>query len=143
MVRSNAESLKPQTLSYSDATVTTVKEHLKRVRDWINNIYPGGYTFPHYLFNFTSTINLAFSAKADRLKTCKTEDDLKEMIDEIMEVKFPIHSRRIEALNPSIRSNEEASSFLKRTLVDFTDTGRSTYLKLRFSKNREIGYQIT
>ena len=43
------------------------------------------------------------------------------MIDEITEVKFPIHSRRIEALNPSILSNEEASSFLKRMLVSFTD----------------------
>ena len=121
MVCSNADSLKPQTLSYSDATVTTVKEHLKRVKDWINNIYPGGYTFPHYLSNFTSTIDCQFSIKADRFESCKTEDDLKEMIDEIMEVKFPIHSRRIEALNPSILSNEEASSFLKRMLVSFTD----------------------
>ena len=38
-----------------------------------------------------------------------------------MEVKYPIHSRCIEALNPSILSNEEASSFLKRMLVNFTD----------------------
>ena len=30
-------------------------------------------------------------------------------------------SRRIEALNPSILSNEEASSFLKRTLVGLND----------------------
>ena len=43
------------------------------------------------------------------------------MIDEIMDVKFPIHSRRIEVLNPSILSNEEAPSFLMRMLVIFTD----------------------
>ena len=46
MVRSNADSLKPQTLSYSAATVTTVKEHMKRVEDCINNIYPGGILSP-------------------------------------------------------------------------------------------------
>ena len=76
MVCSNADSLKPQTLSYSDATVTTVKEHLKTVKDWMNNIYPGGYTFPHYLSNFTSTIDRQFSIKADKFESCKTEDDL-------------------------------------------------------------------
>ena len=27
----------------------------------------------------------------------------------------------MDAINPTLRSNEEASSFLKRTLVDFTD----------------------
>ena len=70
MVRSNADSLKPQTLSYSAATVTTVKEHMKRVEDWINNIYPGGYTFQHYLSNFMSTIDRHFSIKADRFKSC-------------------------------------------------------------------------
>ena len=38
-----------------------------------------------------------------------------------MEVKYPIHSQGMDALNPSLRSNEEVSFFLKRMLVDFTD----------------------
>ena len=38
-----------------------------------------------------------------------------------MELKFPIHSRRIECLNPSILNKEETSYFLKRMLVSFTD----------------------
>ena len=33
IVHSNADSLKPPTLSYSSATVSTVKEHMKRVDD--------------------------------------------------------------------------------------------------------------
>merc|ERR1712081_122148 len=36
-------------------------------------------------------------------------------------MKYPIHSRRMDAINPTLRSIEEASSFLKRTLVDFRD----------------------
>ena len=43
------------------------------------------------------------------------------MLDELMELKFPIHSRRIDCLNPSIKNNEETSSFLKRMLVSFTE----------------------
>ena len=76
LVRSNVDSLKPPMLTYSEATVTTVKEHLKRVEDWINNIFPGGYTFPHYLSNFMSSVDCQFSIKADRFESCGTEDDL-------------------------------------------------------------------
>ena len=49
IMRSNADSLKPLTLSYSSATVSNVKEHMKRVDDWISNLYPNGYSFSHYL----------------------------------------------------------------------------------------------
>ena len=44
-----------------------------------------------------------------------------EVLDKIMELKFPIHSCRIECLNPSILNNEGTSSFLKHMLVSFTD----------------------
>ena len=83
LVRSNADSLKPPMLTYSEATVTTVKEHLQRVEDWINNIFPGGYTFPHYLSNFMSTVNPQFLIKANRFKSCKTEDDLAEVLSKL------------------------------------------------------------
>ena len=111
LVRSNADSLKPPILNYSEASVTTVKEHLQRVSDWVNNIFPGGYTFPNYLSNFISSVDKQFSIKAKRFSSCKTEDNVADMLDELMELKFPIHSRRIECLNPSIQSNEETSSF--------------------------------
>ena len=92
LVRSNADSLKPPILNYSEATVTTVAEHLQRVSDWVNNIFPGGYNFPNYLSNFISSIDKQFSIKAERFSSCKTEDDVADVLDELMELKFPIHS---------------------------------------------------
>ena len=121
IMRSNADSMKPPTLSYSSATVSNVKEHMKRVNDWISNLYPNGYSFSHYKSNFTSSTDLEFLIKGDSFEGCRTEQDLKDQIEDIMEVKYPIHTRRMDAINPTLRSNEEASSFLKRTLVDFTD----------------------
>ena len=118
---SNADSMKPPTLSYSSATVSNVKEHMKRVNDWIPNLYPNGYSFSHYKSNFTSSIDLKFSIKGDSFEGCRMEQDLKDQIEYIVEVKYPIHTRRRDAINPTLRSNEEASSFLKRTLMDFTD----------------------
>ena len=47
------------------------------------------------------------------------------MMNDLMELKFPIHLFRINALNPSINSNEEASSFLKRMLVSFIEAKMS------------------
>merc|ERR1711954_160132 len=38
-----------------------------------------------------------------------------------MELKYPIHLCKIDALNPTIISNEEASSMLKRMVVNFTE----------------------
>ena len=94
---------------------------MKRVNDWILNLYPNGYSFSHYILKFTSSIYLEFSIKGDRFEGCRIDQDLKDQIEDIMEVKYPIHFRRMDAINPTLRSNEEASSFLKRTLVDFTD----------------------
>merc|ERR1712081_146728 len=52
---------------------------------------------------------------------CKTEEDVSDMMNDIMELKYPIHLCRIDALNPTIISNEEASSMLKRMVVNFTE----------------------
>ena len=98
-----------------------VKEHMKRVNNWKSNLYPNGYSFSHYKLNFTATIDIQFPIKGNNFEGCKTEQDLKDEIENIMEVKYPIHTRRMEGINPTLRSNEEASSFLKRTLVDFTN----------------------
>ena len=57
LVRSNADSLKPPILNYSEATVTTVAKHLQRVSDWVNNIFHNGYNFPNYLSNFISLVD--------------------------------------------------------------------------------------
>ena len=40
VVRSNADSMKPQILNYSEATVTTVAEHMRRVLDWFRICSP-------------------------------------------------------------------------------------------------------
>merc|ERR1712112_363858 len=71
--------------------------------------------------NFTSTINMEFTIKANNFEGCKTEQDMKDEIENIMEIKYPIHTRRMEGIKPTLRSNEEASSFFKCTLVDFNN----------------------
>ena len=108
VVRSNADSMKPQILNYSEATVTTVAKHMKRVSDWIQNMFPNGYSFVNYRSNFISTLNKQFTIKSDRFDRCKTEEDISDMMNDIMELKYPIHLHRIDALNPIIFSNEEA-----------------------------------
>ena len=113
IMRSIADSMKPSTLSYSSATLSNVKEHMKRVNDWISSLYPNGYSFSHYKSNFTATIDLKFLIKGNNFKGCKTEQDLKDQIEDIIEVKYPIHTCRMDAINPTIRSNKEASFFLK------------------------------
>merc|ERR1711954_535282 len=121
VVRSNADSMKPQILNYSEATVTTVSEHMRRVQDWVQNMFPNGYSFVNYKSNFISTLNKQFSLKTDRFDGCKTEEDVSEMMNQLMELKYPIHLRRIDALNPTINSKEEASSMLKRMVVTFNE----------------------
>ena len=38
-----------------------------------------------------------------------------------MEIKFPIHTRRMAGIKPILQSNNEASSFMKRVLVNFNN----------------------
>merc|ERR1711954_283385 len=121
VVRSNADSMKPQILNYSEATVTTVAEHMRRVSDWVQNMFPNKYSFANYKSNFISTLDKQFTLKSVRFDGCKTEEDVSDMMNDIMELKYPIHLRRIDALNPTIISNEEASSMLKRIVVNFTE----------------------
>ena len=46
---------------------------------------------------------------------------MKDEIENIMEIKYPVHTRRMEGIKPTIYSNEEASSFFKCTLVDLNN----------------------
>ena len=39
-----------------------------------------------------------------------------------MEIKFPIHLRRMEAIKPELKSNEEASTFFSRVQLDFANS---------------------
>ena len=87
----------------------------------MSNLFPNGYSFSHFKSNFTSTIDMEFSIKANDFEGCKTEQDVKDKIENIMEIKYPVHTRRMEGIKPTIRSNEEASSFFKHTLVDFNN----------------------
>merc|ERR1711954_57589 len=121
VVRSNADSMKHQILNNSEATVSTVSEHMRRVQDWVQNMFPNGYSFINYKSNFISTLDKQFSLKSDRFDGCKTEEDVSDMMNEFMELKYPIHLRRIDALNPTINYNEEAQSMLKRMVVTFNE----------------------
>ena len=44
VMRTNADSMKPSTLSYSSANLINVKEHMRCVDDCISNLYPNGYS---------------------------------------------------------------------------------------------------
>ena len=90
--RRNADSMKHPILAYKAATVSNVKEHMKRVDDWISNLYPNGYSFNCYKSSFTSSIDLKLSIKGDGFEGCRTEQNLKDQIEDIMEVKKPIHT---------------------------------------------------
>ena len=76
---------------------------------------------PSAISNFISTIDIEFGIKATDFEGCKTEQDVKDETENIMEVKYAIHTHRMEGIKPTLRSNEEASSFFKRTLVDFNN----------------------
>ena len=91
VVRSNADSMKPSVLNYSEATVTMVAEHMKRVSDWVQNMFPNGYSFVNYKSNFISTLDKQFTIKSERFEGCKTEEDVLDMMNDLMELKFPIH----------------------------------------------------
>merc|ERR1711954_126437 len=103
---------------------------MQRVSYWVQNIFPNGYNFPNYLSNFISSVDKQFTIKSERFSQCKTKDDMADVMNDLMELKFPIHLRRIDCLNPSINSNEETSSFLKRMIVSFTEAKmRQTHLE--------------
>ena len=77
---------------------------MDRVTDWVSNLFPNGYHFANYLSNFISSVDKEFTIKAERFISCKTEDEVGDLMEDLMELKFPIHSRRIECLNPSLQS---------------------------------------
>merc|ERR1711954_510820 len=98
---------------------------MQRVSYWVQNIFPNGYNFPNYLSNFISSVDKQFTIKSERFSQCKTKDDMADVMYDLMELKFPIHLRCIDCLNPSINSYEETSSFLKRMIVSFTEAKMS------------------
>merc|ERR1711954_58799 len=77
-----------------------------------------GYSFALFKSNFTSTINTEFSIKANHFDNCHTEQDVKDEVENLMEIKFPIHTRRRAGIKPTLCSNEDASSFMKQVLVN-------------------------
>ena len=72
-----------------------------------------------------STIDTEFSIKANHFDNCYTEQNVKDEIENLMEIKFPIHTRRMAGIKPILHSNEDASSFMKRVLVDFENVKMS------------------
>merc|ERR1711954_483382 len=84
-------------------------------------MFPNGHSLLNYKTNFITTLDKEFSLKADRFNGCKTEENVHEMMNQLMELKYLIHLRRIDALNPTINSNEEASTMLKRIVVTFNE----------------------
>ena len=60
VMRGNADSMKPNTLAYNSATLVNVKDHLRRVDDWMANLYPSGYSFSLFKSNFNITIDSEF-----------------------------------------------------------------------------------
>ena len=57
--------------------------------------------------------------KSNHFDNCSTEDNIKEEVGNLMEIKFPIHTRRMAGIKPILRSNKDASTFMKRVLVNF------------------------
>ena len=77
---SKVDSMKPSTLAYRSATLGNVKDHLRKVDDWMANPYPPGYSFSHFKSNFNSTIDSEFYMKAQHFDKCRTEEEIKEEV---------------------------------------------------------------
>ena len=87
---------------------------MRRCEDWIKNLYPNGYTFALYKSNFASTLDSEFTLKANHFDSCHSEKEVKDEINSLMEVKFPVHTRKMAAIKPALKSQEEASTFISR-----------------------------
>ena len=108
VMRSNVDSMKLATLACSSATLVNVADHLRRIDDWMQNMYPSGYTLSLFKSNFNSTIDEEFSRKALHFDKCKSEAEIKEEVENLMKIKYRIHTRRMACIKPILRSNEEA-----------------------------------
>ena len=122
VMRSNADSMKPSTLTYNSATLVNVADHLRRVDDCMQNRYPSGYSFALFKSNFNSTIDEEFSCKALHFDRCKSENEVKEEAESIMEIKFPIHTCCMACIKPVLKSNKVASSFFSQVELDFENS---------------------
>ena len=118
-MRSNTNSLKPSVLTYASATLNNVKDLFRRVDDWMSNLYPNGYTFALLKSNFNSTVDSEFSLKANHFDSCTSEQEVKDEMNNLMEIKYPVHVRRMAAIKPALRSQEDASTFMSCVQEDF------------------------
>ena len=113
-IRTNADSMKPATLSYSSATLVSLADHLSSVEDWISNMFPNGFNVTQYRSNLNSTLDTEFHRKTRKFENCESIDDISKKINKLMEIKYPIHLRRMECIKPSMKPNEEASAYFSR-----------------------------
>ena len=138
IMRSNADSLKPSILTYNNANLLNVKDHLRRVDDWMSNLYPNGYTFSLFKSNFNSKIDSEFSLKANHFDGCKSEQEVKDEVNNIMEIKFPVHVRHMAAIKPALRSQEDASTFMYRVQEEF----KNVKMEVCSSENLLVGIML-
>ena len=119
VMRSNADSLEPSGLTYASATLNNVKDNLRWVDNWMSNLYPNGYTFALFRSNFNSTVDSKFSLKANRFDSCTSKQEVKDEINNLMKIKYPVLVRRMAAIKPALRSQEDASTFMSHVQEDF------------------------
>ena len=100
--------MKPTELTFFDCTLVSLNDHMCNVVDWISHMYPAGYIIVQYRSNLNSTLNKEFRRRIGYFKNCQRVDEVKKELDRVIEVKYPIHVRRIANKKPPLRSNEEA-----------------------------------
>ena len=118
-IRTNADSMKPATLSYASATLVLISDHLSSVEDWILNMFPNGSTVNQYKSNLNSTLDQEFHRKTKKFESCNSIEAIHKSIKKLMEIKHPIHLRRMECIKPTMRPNKEASTYFSRIELDF------------------------
>ena len=118
-IRSNADSMKPKVLTYSGVTLISLQDHMRLIKDWISNMFPNGYSINQYRSNLNSTLDQEIRVRCAYFESCTSVEAIQNSLDLMMESKFPIHVRRLEAINPKLRSNEDATTFLSRNEQDF------------------------
>ena len=93
MVRSNANSMKHQLLTYPAVSLASLNDHMRNVLDWIENTFPCGHTLTQYRSNLNSTLDEEFRRWTNYFQECQTEKEIREVLNLVMEVKFLIHLR--------------------------------------------------
>ena len=124
--RNNADSMKPATLSYNTTTLVLIADHLSSVQDWMLNMFPNGSTVDQYKSNLNSTLDQEFHRKTKKFDNCNTVIAIHKSIDKLMEIKHPIHLRRMDCIKPIMKPNKEASTYFSRIELDFENAKMDT-----------------